>query len=268
MTYASGLAAGVLLVAVSTAVAAEPLRVCFNDHDAPRADKASGGGYDVDLMRLIGERIGRPMTPVWIATEPTLTDIDKSDLPLRPLAKGECDAVASVPGAPALRGLHDRLALTRPYYGAGFELVGPASLPNDLAALKGRKVSVQNASVANLVAVSLGYDWTAQPTTRAQLETLDSGKAEAALVWGPDLGPLARKPKSGFTPPPGLRWNEHVATRSRDEALHAAIDGALVELLASGRVAERLAHYGAPAHEPFDSVYSPLGAAPTRPNRN
>jgi ABC-type amino acid transport substrate-binding protein len=262
------LAAAVLTLSVSRAAAAEPLRVCFDDHDAPRAEKSSGAGFDVELMGLVGARIGRPLEAVWIESDPDLKDVDDSDLPLKPLAKGKCDAVASVPGDLALQGMHDVLALTRPYYGAGFELVGAAGLPNDLAALKGRKVSVQTTSVANLVAVSLGLDWTAQTTARAQLETLDGGKAEAALVWGPDLGPAGRKPKSGFTPPTVLRWNEHVATRKRDEALRSAIDGALADLGASGKVRELLVKYGVPTHEPFDKVFSSQDLAAIQVHRN
>ena len=268
MKTVCALAAAVLTLSVSRAAAAEPLRVCFDDHDAPRAEKSTGAGYDVELMGLVAARLGRPLEAVWIESDAKMTDVDDTDLPLKHLAKGECDAVASVPGEMALQGMHGVLALTRPYYGAGFELVGPERLPNDLAALKGRKVSVQNVSVANLVAVSLGLDWTAQTTAKAQLETLDSGKAEAALVWGPDLGPEGRKPKSGFTPPVVLRWDEHVATRKRDEALRGAIDGALADLGASGKVSELLAKYGVPTHEPFDKVFSPQDLAAIQAHRN
>ena len=173
-----------------------------------------------------------------------------------------------MPGELALQGMHGVLALTRPYYGAGFELVGAAGLPNDLAALKGRKVSVQATSVANLMAVSLRLDWTAQATTKAQLADLDAGTAQAALVWGPDLGPLGRQPKAGFTPPVVLRWNEHVATRKSDEALRVAIDGALADLAASGKVRELLVKYGVPAHAPFDKVFSSQDLAAIELSRN
>ena len=251
------LAVAFLLLSGSAAFAAGPLRVCFDDHDAPRAEKNGDKGYDVELMRMVGKRIGRPLEAVWIKSDPKMTDVDDTDLPLRDLADGKCDAVASVPGDMALKGMHDKLALTRPYYGAGFELVGPDTLSDDISALKGHKVSVQNVSVANLVAVSLGFDWTAQPTAEDQLKTLDSGKAEAALIWGPALGPLGRKPKAGFVPPKLLRWNEHVATRKEDEALRVAIDGALADLNVRGKVAETLEDYGVPYHKPFDSVFSP-----------
>ena len=251
------LAVAFLLLSGSAAFAAGPLRVCFDDHDAPRAEKESGKGYDLDLMRLVGKRIGRPLQPVWIESDPKMTDVDDTDLPLDALAEGKCDAVASVPGDIALTGMHDKLALTRAYYGAGFELVGPDTLPDDIHALKGHKVSVQNVSVANLVAVSLGFDWTAQATPALQLQTLDSRQAEAALVWGPALGPLGRRPKAGFVPPKLLRWNEHVATRREDEALRVAIDGALADLNVRGKIAETLEDYGVPFHKPFDSVFSP-----------
>lgn len=258
-------AIGVALMA-SAVDAAEPqggapqtaarLRICFNDHDAPRADKASGKGYDLEIMRLVAQRLGRTLEPVWIQSDDDVTDIDATDLPLKRLARGECDAVASVPGEGAIKAMRGALALTRPYYGAGFELVGPETLSNDLAALKGRRLSVQSDSVANLMAVYLGAEWTAQTQAEDQLKALDTGKAEAALVWGPELGPLGRKPKAGFTPPVLLRWNEHVATRMRDEALRAGIDGALGELTAGGQVKAALAYYGVPARAPFETVFS------------
>ncbi len=262
------LAAAFLALTVSTSEAAAPLRVCFDDHDAPRAVKDDGKGYDIEIMTLVGEKIGRPMVPVWFETEPGMAEVEDSDLPLEPLAKGQCDAVASVPGDMALQGLHDKLALSGPYYGAGFELVGPDSLPNDLASLKNIKVSVQNVSLANLVVARLGYDWTAQTTAKGQLEALDSGAAKAALIWGPSLGELGRKPKPGFTPPSIFRWNEHVAVRKSDEDLRKAIDGALVELVASGKVRDILVKYGVPPHAAFAKVFTPQDLTTIRLTRN
>lgn len=262
------LAAAFLALTVSASEAEAPLRVCFDDHDAPRAVKNAGNGYDVEIMTLVGEKIGRPMVPVWFETEPGMTEVEDSDLPLEPLAKGQCDAVASVPGDMALQGLHDKLALTAPYYGASFELVGPDSLPNDLASLKGVKISVQNVSLANLVVARLGYDWTAQTTAKRQIEALDSGKAQAALIWGPSLGDLGRKPKAGFSSPSIFRWNEHVATRKSDEGLRRAIDGALADLVASGKVKDILVKYDVPPHGAFDKVFTPQDLATIRLTRN
>ena len=274
-TFALAAAFLVLTMSASEAAAPQggPLRICFDDHDAPRAmkdgDPENGNkGFDVEIMTLVGEKIGRPIVPVWIKTQPGMTEVDDSDLPLEPLAKGLCDAVASVPGDMALQGMHDKLALTAPYYGAGFELVGPDSLPNDFSSLRKVKLSVQNVSLANLVLARLDYDWTAQPTAKAQIEALDSGAAQAALVWGPALGALGRKPKAGFTPPPIFRWNESVATRKSDEDLRNAIDGALAQLAASGKIKDVLVRYGVPPHTPFDKVFSPQDLATLRLTRN
>jgi ABC-type amino acid transport substrate-binding protein len=251
-------------LSAAAAPAPAPLRVCFGEHDAPRSQKAGGAGLDVEVMGLVAERIGRALQEVWLEDDDRLTDIDKSDLPLRNLARGECDAVASVPGEAALGAMKRYLVLSQPYYGAAFELVGPDRLPADLAALKGRKVSVQSASVANLAAVALGLDWTAQPDAKAQLGTLDAGAAQAALVWGPDLGPLGRRPKAGFEPPPALRWNEHVATRAADRDLRAAIDAALSDLASRGKITQLLVKYGVPAHAPFERAFSPQDLAAIR----
>ena len=97
------IAAAFLALTVSASEAAAPLRVCFDDHDAPRSMKDGGKGYDVEIMTLVANKIGRTLEPVWIETEPGMTEVDDSDLPLKPLAKGKCDAVASVPGDMALQ---------------------------------------------------------------------------------------------------------------------------------------------------------------------
>jgi hypothetical protein len=53
-----------------------------------------------------------------------------------------------------------------------------------------------------------------------------------------------------------LAWNEHPATRGKDEALRSAIDAALVKLTSSGRLPELAAEAGIPWHAPFAKTYS------------
>ncbi|HVP31757.1 MAG TPA: transporter substrate-binding domain-containing protein [Myxococcota bacterium] len=231
---------------------APPLRVCLLAHAAPLSDRASGGGLDVDVMSAVATQLGVGFEPVWIENAAVVTEVDEGDLPLVPLARGRCDAVASVPGEAALREAGDALELTRAYYGAAFELVGGEA--SDLAELRGRTVAVQAQTVAHYALQGSGVRWISRSTPAEAVAALDAGAADAALVWGPALGPLSRTPAAGWQAPQGLRWNEHVAVRASDAALARRIDDALAALAARGEIARLARAHGVPDHAPFDTT--------------
>lgn len=240
------------------ASAAAPLRVCLLAHEGALADKAKGAGFDVDVGRAVAEQMGRAFVPVWIENEVKMTEVDDSDLPLMPLAKDKCDAVPSVPGREAIDGeLKDYVTLSRPYYGAGFEMVGPKGTTANLNDLRGKKVSVQSVTVAHLVAVALGLDWSAQPTPAEQIAALDSHAVDAAIVWGPTLGEFKRAPVAGYTPPTILRWNESFATRTFDAETTKAVDAALAALVDNGKIAALQKANGIPPRAPFAKTFDP-----------
>lgn len=254
------LSAGIFIAAglnLTTAYAQEKiLRVCFGEYDAPRADKASGKGFDVDVMRAVAEHMGRTLQPVWVEQEAKMTEAESSDIPLPDLARGRCDAVASVPGPDALGRTGGKLALSQPYYGAAFEFVAKPGGPADLSQMKGKRIVIQFMTVGHLAAQSMGLTWTGATSAGEQIAALDKGEADAALVWGPALGPLKRAPLPGNAPVEALRWNEHVATRQSDTELGRAIDTALGEMLASGEAARLMRAHGMPPHAPFNSVFN------------
>lgn len=252
-------ACAVLLPGLSRA--AEPFRVCVLEYNSPLSEKASGKGFDLDVARAVAERMGRPFEPVWIENEEKMTEADESDLPLKPLAKGACDAVASVPGREALGSLRDKLALSRPYYGEGFELVAPD--PSELESRKlgemhDKRVSVQSVTVGHLVAEAIGLQWTAQTSPAEQIAALDSHRADVALVWGPALADFGRKPVEGYTPPEVLRWNVSFATRASDRGLGQQVDEALAGLVREGRIAALMKAHGMPEHAPFATAFTPM----------
>jgi ABC-type amino acid transport substrate-binding protein len=234
------------------------LRVCFGEFDAPRADKASGKGFDVDVMRAVSAHIGRTLQPVWVEQEEKMTDAESSDLPLPELSKGQCDAVASVPGKDSLRGTKGALALSRPYYGAGFEFVAPPAGPKDFSEMKGKRIVIQYMTVGHLAVQAADLTWIGATSPDGQIAELQAGMADAALIWGPALGPLKQAPKQGTLPAQSLRWNEHVATREADAELGKAIDAALEKMLASGEITKLMQAHGIPPHAPFESVFDQM----------
>ena len=146
-------------------------------------------------MKAVADDAGVTLEPVWTPSRSGFSEVESSDLPLGRLARGECDAAASVPGADSLGRLRDQLELSRPYYGAAFELIAAAGGPSSLEALAGRRVGVQLQSFAHLAAQSLRLDWRARPSPGETVALLDSGEVDAALVWGPALATLDRAPQ-------------------------------------------------------------------------
>lgn len=245
--------AGLLLVGSPAAA----LRVCFLDDDLPRAEKSGLRGFDVELMREVAKALGEELEPVWSPSRgDDFTEVDSSDLPLARLARGDCDAVASVPGAAALGRWAARLALSRPYYGAGFEVIGPPSLEvAALSDLAGSTVAVRLQTLAQAALISAGIAWRSGTTDGEVLGLLESGAADAALVWGPSLARASRRPADGWVPPTSLRWNEHVAVR--DPALIGPIDEVVEGLAVSGRLEDLARTYGLPFHAPFATTWTP-----------
>jgi len=164
----------------STTPIASPLRVCLLEDDSPRANRATDSGFDLAVMKEVAAGAGVVLEPVWAPSRSGFSEVDATDLPLGRLARGECDAAASIPGEASLGRLRERLALSRPYYGAAFELVTGANGPSTIGALEGRRVGVQLQSFAHMVAQSLQLDWRARPTPAETIAMLDAGEVERA----------------------------------------------------------------------------------------
>jgi ABC-type amino acid transport substrate-binding protein len=267
---AAGLAAAALIAAGApgaplSAQAPAPaggraLRVCLLEQDLPRADRASGSGFDLELSAALAERLGRRLEIVWRPSSSPFSEIEDSELPLAPVAAGDCDVTPSVPGRAALGDLAGRIDLTRPYYGAAFELAArdPGKAPETFDRLDGETVAVQLQTLAQFAVHRRGYRWLAAPTTREALALLESGEATVALLWGPALARAGIAASGGWQPPPFLRWNEHLAVGRHDAALPAEVDRALGELIEEGLVSVLAKRYGI-GRAPFDEVFDPAG---------
>ena len=252
-------ALAVLLWAAPSLPAAE-LRVCLLEDDLPRAHRAEASGFDHDLFQAAAERMGRTFTPVWQPTAPPYSEIDDTDLPFDELLDGDCDIVPSVPGQLALGRLATAVDLSPPYYAAAFEIYLPGREDLDWSDLPGlvgeRKVAVRLQSLAHFAAEAAGLDWTSQPTAAEVASAVDSGRAAAALIFGPALASLEKQPVRAFDPPPGLRFNEHAAVRAGDP-LGDELARVLGELKREGLLERLGERYGILRLEPFPTVSSP-----------
>ena len=247
------------------ASAAEPLRICALEHNAPYSNRRTDDGFDLATARAVAAKLGRSIEVVWVPNAERLSEIDDNDFPVRKLAKGGCDALFSVPG-PARDSLREApgLALGKPYYGAAFELYGRAEEQRGtLRQLRDAPVANQAASVGAFALRLVGAKSRTFFEPGPALKSVATGEAELALLWGPAAEPLLKdggivgvSRVTSYLPPPALSWNEHVATREADEALREAIDTAIASLSGDGTLARLAAAHGLPWHPPFERTYS------------
>lgn len=233
------------------------LRVCLGDNDPPRAQRSPLKGFDVDVARLLAEGLNRKFEPVWL-TRPNPTEIESTDLDYRALLQGRCDLQLSIPGAAAISDLAGRLALTQPYYGAGFELI-PATADIDLESGRGGRIAVHGNTVAHALIDQLGFDWTMRRDNLDIVAAIAAGEADAGLIWGPDLATLNLPHNADFDPPAALRWNHHAVVRLADVALTAAIDGLLIQGSTRRAIEASMRRHGMPPHPPFAAVHQRVG---------
>lgn len=259
------LVAAGLLLAVAGGATAAPVRVCLLADNPPYGERASGGGFDLEVARAALAASGREVEAVWTGNARRIQELEETDLPLHQLARGGCDLLMSVPGpaADSLRGTRG-LTLGAPYYGVAFELLGCAADDTaDLGALHGERVGVQAESIAHVALRRFGAEPALYFTPEEALAALARGEDHHALLWGPSAGWLLARGEPapgcgfvrGYAPPQALRWNAHVATRVADEDLRETLNTSLARLRAEGELDTIARRHGVPLHPPFATTY-------------
>ena len=193
-------------------------------------------GFEVELADAIARKLGVRAVPAEGAWEKLL----------ELLARGDFDvALNGIEVADEKRRV---CLLSRPYYVAAERLTvrrGDSAAPRSLDALPGRKVGTLPGSLAQRMlqragAVVLTYD-----AQNDIYEDLRLGRTDAVLLDEP----IARyygdvQPELETLPASFGDVHYAVAIRHGDEALKAAIDGALAELARSGRLREIYERWG------------------------
>ena len=230
------------------------LDVCLPEDALPRASRATEQGFDIDVARLLAKELDRPLRVFWLPT-PNLTDIESSDTDYRPLLRGQCNLMMSVPGASDIADFGGALTLSQPYYGASWE-VFPADSGFNWKQPYDGKVAVRAHTVGHRAVHELGFDWTMQPDNLSIVDAVERGAASAGLVWGPSLGNLDVERKANTEPPQALRWNMHLAYRADDEAMSSAVNAALSAPGVQDAIAALLERHGIPQRGPFETVHT------------
>lgn len=244
------------VLSAGRAPAADPkvLTICAVPASMPRTGKAADGtgqGLDVEMARLLGRRLGRPVEFHWCAS----AECSWNCLPER-----RCDIVV---GQPLDSGPRQSVAWSVPYAGSRFGLVvgGEGREIRSLDDLRGRRVGI----VAGTVALSAkDHEVVRFPSREAVLDGFETAKLDAALVdadfaaWylhGRERLKGGLRIVEGFVP--RERWNIAVAVRAQDGPLLVEINRALAGLAEKGEIARIYAALGVPFHPPWTAEAAP-----------
>ena len=247
------LVSGLALVALAWAAGAEAaqheglesvrqrgyLRICADPSNLPySSDDSSTPGFEVELASLIARELGVAPRLEWHLS------YQKA---LKPLRDGACELFMGLPQDKRFHEGNPWIAVSRPYYTMVHGLVSRADAgPLSVADLKGRRVAVEMASIAEVHVAYRDVERGLYRTQEQAFRAAADGQAVAALVWYPVAGWLARDhPELRVTPVSGdgMAFPIGAGVRRRDPGLAAAVDGALERLLASGQVGSILAKY-------------------------
>lgn len=203
----------------------EPLRIAI-DPSFPPFDSLDGtgevAGFDVDLARELGRRIGAPVQFQAIAFDGLVDAV----------IAGKADAVISAfPLDPRLTG---DVRYSRPYFEAGLVLVAPTGSaiagPDDLA---GRTAAVEWGSLGDAWGREQGLNIARKETPVEALAAVAQGEADVAVV---DAVTAALSSPPGLTiRTPPLQSDPYVIVLPlAAPRLAKAVDDALAAMLADG----------------------------------
>jgi ABC-type amino acid transport substrate-binding protein len=259
--------AAVLLVCADlSAQTGTPVRFCLASDNLPMsAAYPPPRGIEVEIARAISERLGREALFIWRDAS--------EESPEEALQDGRCDVAAGaiVDPGPMAEGLRvPDLALTDPYYSAGYLLIHRPEVPSAgaLAELRDIRIGVEMISIPVYTLKLRGHKVYAMHDHEGVIQAVADGRIDYGYIWGPLVAWLLRERDDvvlaeAFEPVD--RWNFALAVREEDEPLRQALNGAIRELVESGGVAATFGKYGVPYLAPCSSATpgSPCGRGGT-----
>ena len=250
------LVALVALVLAGVGVAARPLdeirargeiSVCANPNALPYAsEKPETPGFQIEIARALAEQMGLRLHVDWIVPRYRASTVD-CDMMMDQIVRSDVET------PPALK-------LSMPYQTSGVALVfGPGKKTvatfHDLSA--GTKVGVMMSSVASFIvsktpATMVPFGFEDDLVAAVASGEVDAGALSPATAGYHNL----KNPGRAVTvvhaedSEPDLKWHVAVGLRRADQALVAAVNGALSKLSADGAIGEIYKKYAVDYRRP------------------
>jgi polar amino acid transport system substrate-binding protein len=223
------------------------LSVCANPNALPFSSKSGDRrGFELELGEALANRLGVKLEVAWVV------------FPFQ-LGRTDCDIVLdAIVDRESAQERHVRLS--KPYQVSGVAIALRPGLGGVTGFADLKKVQRVGAMVGSLASVKLGQK--GLPTIPftfedEMIEALGKSELDAALVTPAGVGYYNLLHKDApltlvraYENQPELRWEIAVGMRKSDDALVAAVNEAIVQLLADGTVNRIYASYGIESSPP------------------
>ena len=228
-------AVALLTCADLSAQVGQPLAFCLASDNLPFSSAEADRGIEVEIARAISERLGREALFVW-------RDAHGEESPEEALQGGRCDVAAGAivdPGQMAEGRRVPGLALTDPYYSAGYLLIHRQGVPSagTLTDLGDVRIGVEMISIPVYTLKLRGHKVYAMHDHNKVIEAVADGRIDYGYIWGPLAAWLLRNRDDvvlAETFKPVDRWNFALAVRQEDEPLRQALNRGIRELVEGG----------------------------------
>lgn len=239
-------AVAALLAIAATAAANDRLTFCVGVDNMPMSQQGSPSGFEVDYATAVAKQLRATAAFEWL--QPHTESFEQAVLDRR------CDiALGAIidPGPMAGERLLPGVALTHPYYSAGYVLIRnpQANAAPAVSELKQMRVAVEKDSIATFSLRQTGQTVHVLRDYHAVIDAVASGREKYGYLWGPLAGWLLRARSDATIVKEFIssdRWKFAMAVREADTGLHRALNDAIHKLTEDGTAARLRAVYGIP----------------------
>lgn len=231
----------------------------YKDFEPFSDDEKGGSGVDVDIARLLAEKLGVKLQPLWFDADDN-TDDDLRNMVWRGtlFGYGPADFMMHVPVDKEYMAKNDKVIFFAPYYRERFAIARNLERVDKLESLeafRSQKIGVEGATYPDTILLSADAgayraNVVHYKTAGEAIRGLKSGEVSAVMAMQGELeGGLAGAKGFAISEPPlpvinRRQWPLGLAVKAGHEELARALQQAMNELASDGSLAKAFARHG------------------------
>lgn len=231
----------------------------YKDFEPFSDDDKGGSGVDVDIARLLAEKLGVKLQPLWFDADEN-TDDDLRNMVWRGtlFGYGPADFMMHVPVDKEYMAKNDKVIFFAPYYRERFAIarnLERVDKLDSLEAFRSQKIGVEGATYPDTILLSADAgayraNVVHYKTAGEAIQGLKNGEVSAVMAMQGELeGGLAGAKGFAISEPPlpvlnRRQWPLGLAVKAGHEELARALQQAINELASDGSLAKAFARHG------------------------
>lgn len=231
----------------------------YKDFEPFSDDDKGGSGVDVDIARLLAEKLGVKLQPLWFDADEN-TDDDLRNMVWRGtlFGYGPADFMMHVPVDKEYMAKNDKVIFFAPYYRERFAIarnLERVDKLDSLEAFRSQKIGVEGATYPDTILLSADAgayraNVVHYKTAGEAIQGLKNGEVSAVMAMQGELeGGLAGAKGFAISEPPlpvlnRRQWPLGLAVKAGHEELARALQQAMNELASDGSLAKAFARHG------------------------